>query len=151
LTNADNTPFTHTLRVRWSEVDLQKVVFNGNYLNYFDVAFTEYMRGTGLPTALAQHAAGFEMFAKKATVEYHAPAHFDDELNITVRPVKLGNTSVVFALEVWRGAPAAAGSSHIVTGELVYVHVETAVMKPAPWPQLWRQAFATPSALSPDS
>jgi acyl-CoA thioester hydrolase len=134
--------FTHTLRVRWSEVDLQKVVFNGNYLNYFDVAFTEYMRGSGLPSALEQNALGFEMFAKKATVEYLAPAHFDDELNITVQPVKLGNTSVVFALQVWRGAPHAAPSTHIVSGELVYVYVETAQMKPTLWPAAWRAAFA---------
>ena len=33
--------FFHRLRVRWAEVDLQRVVFNGNYLLYFDVAFTE--------------------------------------------------------------------------------------------------------------
>ncbi len=132
--------FTHTLRVRWSEVDLQKIVFNGNYLNYFDVAFTEFMRGTGLPSALEQHAAGFEMFAKKATVEYHAPAHFDDELSITVQAVKLGNTSVVFALNVWRDGVGTG--VHVVSGELVYVHVEVAVMKPTPWPQAFRAAFA---------
>ncbi len=134
--------FTHTLRVRWSEVDLQKVVFNGNYLNYFDVAFTEFMRQTGLPTALEQHAAGFEMFAKKSVVEYHAPAHFDDVLHITVQPSKLGNTSVTFALNVWRGEPQMRGSTHVVGGELVYVLVETAIMKPTPWPMAWRNAFA---------
>lgn len=139
---APNSIFTHTLRVRWSEVDLQKVVFNGNYLNYFDVAFTEFMRGTGLPSALEQHAAGFEMFAKKATVEYHAPAHFDDELYITVEPAKLGNTSVVFALNVWRGKPDAQGSTHVVSGELIYVYVEVAAMKPTPWPQAFRVAFS---------
>ncbi len=136
------TIFTHALRVRWSEVDLQKVVFNGNYLNYFDVAFTEYMRQTGLPTALEQQAAGFELFAKKASVEYHAPAHFDDVLNITVTPSKLGNTSVTFALNVWRGEPSQLDSTHVVSGELVYVHVEVAVMKPAPWPPTFRNAFA---------
>jgi acyl-CoA thioester hydrolase len=135
------TVFTHSLRVRWSEVDLQKVVFNGNYLNYFDVAFTEFMRQTGLPTALEQHASGFELFAKKSIVEYHAPAHFDDMLNITVQPAKLGNTSVVFALNVWRGEPQAAGSTHVVSGELVYVYVETGVMKPTPWPLAYRAAF----------
>lgn len=139
------TIFTHTLRVRWSEVDLQKVVFNGNYLNYFDVAFTEYMRQTGLPTALEQQAAGFELFAKKASVEYHAPAHFDDVLHITVAPSKLGNTSVTFALNVWRGVPDHTGSTHVVSGELVYVHVETAVMKPSPWPDNMRAAFAVQS------
>jgi acyl-CoA thioester hydrolase len=140
MTALNNAVFTHTLRVRWSEVDLQKVVFNGNYLNYFDVAFTEYMRATGLPGALEQHAAGFELFAKKAVVEYHAPAHFDDELRITVQPAKLGNTSVVFALNVWRGEVGMG--MHVVSGELVYVYVETAAMKPRPWPQAYRTVFA---------
>ena len=139
--------FTHTLRVRWSEVDLQKVVFNGHYLNYFDVAFTEFMRTSGLPGALQQHAAGFELFAKKTSVEYHAPAHFDDELHLTVQPVKLGNTSVVFAIDVWRGGEDGMSSGagqrvRVVSGELVYVYVQTAAMQPTPWPPVWRAAFA---------
>ena len=37
-------PCTHTLRVRWSEVDMQKIVFNGHYLDYIDVAVAEYWR-----------------------------------------------------------------------------------------------------------
>ena len=66
--------FFHTLRVRWSEVDMQAIVFNGNYLNYFDVAFTEYWRETGLPDVIAQAESGLELFARKAGIEYHAPA-----------------------------------------------------------------------------
>ena len=61
--------FFHRLRVRWAEVDLQRVVFNGNYLLYFDVAFTEYWRHTGLPDPLAQQAAGAELFVRKAQIE----------------------------------------------------------------------------------
>jgi acyl-CoA thioester hydrolase len=72
--------FVHTLRVRWSEVDMQGIVFNGNYLNYFDVAFTEYWRATGLPDVIAQSEAGLELFARKSVVEYHAPSRFDDLL-----------------------------------------------------------------------
>jgi len=53
--------FFHTLRVRWSEVDMQSIVFNGHYLNYFDVAFTEYWRHTGLPNVLQQAREGREM------------------------------------------------------------------------------------------
>ena len=131
--------FTHELRVRWSEVDMQKVVFNGNYLNYFDVAFTEYWRSTGLPSAVQQQAAGAEMFAKKATVEYHAPAHFDDVLTLSVQPVQLGRTSVRFELKVLRND--ANGATTICTGELVYVHVGTHAMKPEPWPHAWREVF----------
>ena len=28
--------FSHRLRVRWVEVDMQKIVFNAHYLMYFD-------------------------------------------------------------------------------------------------------------------
>ena len=139
--------FVHTLRVRWAEVDLQKIVFNGNYLLYFDVAFTEFWRDTGLPSPLAQHEGGFELFAKKSMIEYHAPAHFDDILNITVRCGHLGNTSARFDLAIWRGEPEAktAEANHatlIVTGEMIYVLVAVAGMKPAPWPEAWRAVLA---------
>ena len=50
--------FFHTLRVRWAEVDMQAIVFNGHYLTYFDVAFTEYWREAGLPGALLQAEGG---------------------------------------------------------------------------------------------
>ena len=36
--------FFHRLRVRWSEVDLQKIVFNPHYLSYIDVAMADYWR-----------------------------------------------------------------------------------------------------------
>jgi len=76
--------FFHPLRVRWAEVDMQAIVFNGHYLTYFDVAFTEYWRATGLPGVMQQAEDGQEMFARKATIEYHAPARFDDVLDIGV-------------------------------------------------------------------
>ncbi|MGH8674367.1 MAG: acyl-CoA thioesterase, partial [Burkholderiales bacterium] len=38
----------HRLRVRWAEIDMQKVVFNGHYLTYIDTAVAEYWRGIGL-------------------------------------------------------------------------------------------------------
>ena len=46
--------FFHPLRVRWAEVDMQSVVFNGHYLTYFDVAITEYWRSLKLPSPLLQ-------------------------------------------------------------------------------------------------
>ena len=54
--------FVHTLRVRWSEVDMQGIVFNGNYLNYFDVAFTEYWRAIGLPYPEGIAGTGGDLF-----------------------------------------------------------------------------------------
>ena len=122
--------FFHTLRVRWSEVDMQGIVFNGNYLNYFDVAFTEYWRATGLPGVIAQSEAGLELFARKATVEYHVPSRFDDLLDIGVRCAELGRSSLRFVLEIHRG------DEHLISGEILYVHANSRVLKSEPVPVL---------------
>lgn len=125
--------FFHALRVRWSEVDLQAIVFNGHYLNYFDVAFTEYWRKTGLPDVITQSAAGLEMFARKASIEYHAPARFDDLLDIGVRCVDIGRSSMRFVLEIYRG------DEQLVSGEMTYVYADSRVRKSEPVPDDWRE------------
>lgn len=77
--------FMHTLRVRWAEVDAQGIVFNGHYLTYFDVGITEYWRAAGLRYPDAFATADTDLFLVKATLEYRAPARFDDLLDIAVR------------------------------------------------------------------
>ncbi len=128
--------FFYSLRVRWSEVDMQAIVFNGNYLNYFDVAFTEYWRATALPDVIAQAQAGLEMFARKATIEYHAPARFDDELTIGVRCAELGRSSMRFVLEIYRG------DDLLVSGEMTYVYADSRIRKSEPVPAPWRERLA---------
>ena len=125
----------HSLRVRWSEVDMQGIVFNGNYLNYFDVAFTEYWRATGLPDVIAQSEAGLELFARKATVEYHAPSRFDDLLDIGVRCAELGRSSLRFVIEIYRG------DEQLISGEILYVHANSRVLKSEPVPDAWREVL----------
>lgn len=127
--------FFHTLRVRWAEVDMQAIVFNGHYLTYFDVAFTEYWRATGLPDVLAQAAAGQELFARKAGIDYLAPARFDDVLDIGVRCASLGRSSLRFALGIFRG------DELLITGELLYVHADTRLRKGVPLPESWRSVL----------
>ncbi|WP_407672346.1 acyl-CoA thioesterase [Noviherbaspirillum pedocola] len=137
--------FFHSLRVRWAEVDMQGIVFNGHYLTYFDVAFTEYWRATGLPDVLAQAAAGQEMFARKATVEYQAPARFDDVLEIGVRCAALGRSSMRFLLEIHRG------DAHLVSGELVYVYADAAARRGVPVPPDWRERLMAMEKLAPET
>jgi len=137
--------FFHRLRVRWSEVDMQAIVFNGHYLNYFDVAFTEYWRRTGLPDVLQQARDGRELFARKATVEYLAPARFDDELEIGVRCAALGRSSLRFVMEIY------CGDGHLISGELVYVYAETAARKSAAIPDVWRATINASETVKPDT
>ena len=137
--------FFHRLRVRWAEADMQAIVFNGHYLTYFDVAFTEYWRELGLPNALAQARDGREMFARRATIDYMAPALFDDELDIGVRCAAFGRSSVRFVLEIHRG------DEHLISGELLYVYADTTIRKGVPLPAEWRQHITTFERLAPES
>jgi acyl-CoA thioester hydrolase len=137
--------FFHPLRVRWAEVDMQGIVFNGHYLTYFDVAFTEYWRATGLPSVLEQAKDGRELFARKAGIEYQAPARFDDVLDIGVRCAGFGRTSVRFVIEIHRD------NEHLISGELVYVYADTAVRKGVPFPEEWRAVLARFETLAPEA
>jgi acyl-CoA thioester hydrolase len=135
--------FFHPLRVRWAEVDMQAIVFNGHYLTYFDVAFTEYWRATGLPGVMQQAEEGQEMFARKATIEYHAPARFDDMLDIGVRCAALGRSSMRYVLEIYRG------EEFLISGELVYVYADTTVRKGVALPEAWRSRLVELERLAP--
>jgi acyl-CoA thioester hydrolase len=137
--------FFHQLRVRWAEADMQGIVFNGHYLTYFDVAFTEYWRATGLPGVLQQAKDGREMFARKATVEFIAPARFDDILDIGVRCAGFGRSSVRFIVEIH------LGDQHLISGELFYVYADTAVRKGVPFPEDWRATITRLEKVPPQA
>ena len=130
----DQFTFCHTLRVRWAEVDKQGIVFNGNYFLYFDVAITEYWRAIGInyPDGIVK-AFGTDLYAVKATAEYHGSAEFDDILDIHGRTARLGRSSMQFLLEIWRG------EEHLVSGELIYVNADPSNKKSVPLPELLRQ------------
>jgi acyl-CoA thioester hydrolase len=131
------------LRVRWAEVDLQGVVFNGHYLTYCDVCVTEYWRAIGMPYPTAFLAIGSDLYVRKATLDYHAAAVFDDELDVCGRTAQLGTTSLTFKVEMFRrGEP----DTPLIEGELVYVNTEPSTRTPRPLPRRLREcvrAFET--------
>src|SRR5271154_7162756 len=78
-------------RVAFSDTDAQGVVYYGRYLPYFDLARTEYHRRLG---EVGVNRAEFVMRA--SSVEYHAPARFDDLLEVFVRISRIGTSSVTY-------------------------------------------------------
>lgn len=139
--NQQDFRFSHRLRVRWSEVDMQKVVFNGNYFNYFDVAVYESWRAmmeAGVKAQGAALKAQFEawlhnIYVVKASAEYHGPAHWDDQLEIGVRAARIGRSSMRTVLEIYRG------DEHLISGELIYVYKDPVANASAPLPEGFRQ------------
>jgi YbgC/YbaW family acyl-CoA thioester hydrolase len=127
--------FAERMRVRWAEVDMQKIVFNGHYLMYFDTAVGGYWRSLALPYEETMHALGGDMFVKKASVEYHASARFDDQLDVCLRTARIGNSSMLLEGGVF------LGDKLLVSGELLYVYANPATHKSQPIPPELRAIF----------
>ena len=121
-----------SLRVRWAEVDMQKIVFNAHYLTYIDTAIAEYWREIGLPypQGYVERYAN-DIFLRKATVEYLGSARYDDLLTVCCRVGKLGRSSMTFHFEIYRQGEEAA----LVSAELVYVNADPESMKAMPLPE----------------
>ena len=108
------------LRVRWSEIDAQKIVFNAHYLTYADCAVTEYWRALALPYEASMQALGGDVYLKKASVQYHASAQLDDVLDVGMRCARIGTSSMVFDCGIFRAR------ERLASVELVYVFADPA-------------------------
>ena len=127
--------FLHRLRVRWAEVDLQKIVFNPHYLMYLDTALADYWRAMGLPYEPTLAALGGELFVKKATLEYHGSAVYDDFLDVGLRCARVGNTSIQLQGGIFRGDQVLVGA------DLVHVFADPLTRTPLTVPTVLRQTM----------
>ena len=118
--------FRHKIRVRYNECDPQGHVFNANYLAYFDLAMTELWRELGGYVAMRE--TGVDMVVAQAQIYYYAALGFDDEADLIVRQIKLGNTSMTSTLAI-----ESAGET-MAEGELrhVFVALEQGESRPIP-------------------
>ena len=136
--DTDATParsrFRHLerLRVRWAEVDMQQIVFNGHYLMYFDTAVAGWWRAMAVPYQATMAALAGDLYVRKATLEYRGSARYDDLCEAGVRCVRLGNSSMTLQAALLRDARA------LVTAELVYVFADPATQTSRPLPQALR-------------
>jgi len=122
--------FVHRLRVRWSEVDMQQIVFNAHYAMYLDTAICDYWRHLALPYEATMQALNGDIFLKKTTVEFHASARYDDALAVGLRCARVGRSSMVFEGGVF------LGDQLLTQGEMVYVFAnpQTHTSLPVPDP-----------------
>jgi acyl-CoA thioester hydrolase len=123
--------FSAKTRVGFSDTDAQGVVYYGRYMPYFDLARVEYLRSLGLLGTGSER----RQFAMRAmTVEYHAPARFDDAIEIDVRVSRIGTTSVTFEFAAYLDGEALA-----VTAEQTAVLVDLDERTSCPVPDSFRE------------
>ena len=135
--------FLERLRVRWTEIDAQKIVFNAHYLAYVDTAMAGYWRAMALPYAETMEYLGGDLYVRKATLEYEGSARYDDVLDIGIRTARVGNSSLVVSAGIFRAEQL------LVSAELVYVFADPATQTSKPVPQELRDVLQSFEAGKP--
>jgi acyl-CoA thioester hydrolase len=116
-------------RVGFSDTDAQGVVYYGRYMPYFDLARVEYHRHLGTVEL------GGEFAMRASTVEYHAPARFDDLLEVFVRIERIGTTSITYDHCAYR----AGDDVLMATAKQTLVLIDTANRHPVAVPDRFRE------------
>ena len=119
--------FSAAMRVAFSDTDAQGIVYYGRYAPYFDVARVEYWRHLEFD-AHDDPAAG-EFVMRAFNIEYHAPASFDDVLEVFCRVARIGTTSIQFEFDV---VLADGTDKHLASATQTMVNVDLQARKPVP-------------------
>jgi acyl-CoA thioester hydrolase len=127
-------PFKYSslTRVGFSDTDAQGIVYYGRYLPYFDQARVEYARHLGM---LATGPEEFEFVMRANTIEYLAPARFDDLLEVFIRVSRIGRTSATYECAAYR----VDDDVLMVTAQQTLVLVDLDERKACPVPQWFRE------------
>ena len=129
-------PFKYSslTRVGFSDTDAQGIVYYGRYLPYFDTARVEYHRHLELlPTGPTEH----EFVMRANAIEYHAPAKFDDLIEVFIRVSRIGRTSVTYELAAYRDDDVL-----MVTATQTLVLVDLDERRACPVPESYREQIA---------
>ncbi|HXH15304.1 MAG TPA: thioesterase family protein [Sphingomonas sp.] len=135
--------FSTRFRVRYAEIDGQKIVFNSRYLEYADVAVTEFWEWTGIADALPDVWPTTEFNVRRTEIDYLKPFRLGDTVEAFVRIEKLGKSSLTKRFEL---AHAETGELHTVI-TMVNVHVDLETGRPEALPDAIRTVLeALPSS-----
>ena len=124
-------------RVGFSETDAQSVVYYGRYFPYFDTARVEYHRHLG---RVALDGIDFAMRA--ASVEYVAPARFDDLLEVFVRVERIGTTSITYDHAAYRIDDDGGADTLMATAKTTVVCIDLEERRAVPVPDAFRERIA---------
>jgi acyl-CoA thioester hydrolase len=129
--------FSARTRVGFSDTDAQGIVYYGRYYPYIDLARVEYLRMLGL-LGMEVGEPGFEFVMRAGSIEYHAPAVFDDELEVCIRVARIGRTSAIYEAAAYR----ARDDALMVTATQTLVLVDLEERKAREIPEPFRKTIA---------
>lgn len=131
----DQYSYKSEMRVRFGETDLQGVVFNANYLLYVDTAQMDYLRTIGVPY-FDMLERGYDIVIVDASVQFLAPARFDEVLHVYARIHDIGNSSIRMDYEIYE----AESERFVARSQTAYVIIDKESQKPVRVPTYIRRA-----------
>ena len=130
--------WTHcSLRVRYAETDQMGVVYYANYLVWFEVGRTELCRQRGFAYRDMEKDDGLCIIVAEVRCRFHAPARYDDEIDVLTRIASMRRRVITFQYEVRR----APDSELLAEGETVHV-ITDMTGRPRALPDKYRKLLA---------
>ncbi len=124
----------YNIRVRYADTDKMGIVYNGNYLTYFEIGRTELMRAHGLPYTEFEKA-GYYLPVVEAQVKYLNTAAYDDELIIEASLELQISPRVTFSYRILKGEDI------ITVGKTIHTFVNSQTLKPTRPPKFYIDAI----------
>ncbi|MEL6792952.1 MAG: thioesterase family protein [Pseudomonadota bacterium] len=132
-------PIFHRLMTRWRDDDVYGHMNNVVYYEYFDTAVNRWLVASG---ALEVPNGPVVGLVAETGCRYFASVGFPDELEIGLSTMRVGGSSVIYGLGLFRAGEAEVSAAC----RFVHVYVDTATRKPTPLPDSFRAALG---ALAP--
>ena len=132
----EKTTYISKLKVRYSEVDRQNIVYNSHYLTYYDISLSEMLDSLFDQEEYIKETNN-EFHTVAAQLNFKNPAKLNDEISIYTAIKKIGNSSITFAQEIYRN-----GSDELINeAEIIWVNTNQDEMKPASIPKNLKNKF----------
>jgi len=126
----------HKVKVRYSEIDCQRIVYNSHYLTYFDISISELLDDLFDQDAYIKETNN-EFHTVAVQMDFKAPARLNDQLEVYSSIKKVGNSSLIFYQEIYK-----EGSDELLnSAEIIWVHTNQVEMKAATIPADLRKKF----------
>jgi acyl-CoA thioester hydrolase len=130
-----DVPVRYERKVRFSDSDAQGIVFNANYLVYWDDTITDYLEATGIGWAEMTNR-GVDMVLGRAEVDFRAAGQIGDTLVTGAKVAEIGRTSVIFEMRTWDEATGRT----VAEGRLIQVMIDHRTHRPTPVPDWFVEA-----------
>ena len=122
-------PVVYERKVRFSDSDAQAIVFNANYLSYFDDAVTDYLDALGVGWH-DLNERGLDMVLGRVEIDFRSPGRFGDQLCTGARVASIGTSSFTFELVTWEKET----EREVVRGKEIQVMLDHETFRPTPVP-----------------